>query len=680
LISILIFICCTLNLPYQADSLPDTIPVPQDTIPVPADTIPEFPDTLQVVPDTVLTDTIPAPADSLEQQRRIRQEQEEEEELKIVPTWPDLNAPGFKTAETDSTLRWFMALDWTERLYRQAGVLTYRTGRLGHPSGIDIHSYENRHQELMMNDISVTDPVTGQVNWNRIPIHKIRTIETDNDSYKYRARVNLREHYVVQPRTYLNFDEGKHNYRYLEFSFTHNFSPQTNLELSFWDRKDGDLYPRNNMEGRQIVFKARHNLSEEVLLKAGYIDNSLEQQQPFGYNIPDLLRYDFNPYNAIATESSANSKHSTNDIYVQIFQRRNEDQAASRAAGISYQNDNWELFYSQDTTAYNLRDIHAFAWQDVQAGRSSLRARADIHALRDGSGVSLNKHTWIKWNGSFKGEFPLFPWLEAGLTGNYEGRSDGFTGYEASFSLTLRPFQWFELGGFGGLGSSIPDIQALYWNSGQYQGNRSLQNESAMFAGFRSRINLGNRLSFGVRADAREVSNGVFINSEGNFLNIEPYMNLSGSAWLKLDSEHFEGMMSATGQTFSSNSGNQVNVLLDRGGERLWFKGSLHWKNYLFNKATYIKAGITGMFSPGNYIPSGFMVPLNRWQHGYTERYLPDFHRLDVDFSARVRWIMLLIRWENVLDRITQLGYFESENYPMPGNRLVVGLRVVFTN
>lgn len=682
MISILIFICCAINSPGQVNSLPDTIPVPRDTIPVPTDTIPVLPDTIPVVPDTVSTDTIPAPADTLEQRRMQRpdQEEEEEEELKVVPTWPDLHAPGYEIAETDSTIRWFMALDWSERLYREPGVLTYRTGRLGHPSGIDIHSYENRHQNLMMNDMFISDPVTGQINWNRIPIHKIRSIEVDDNSYIYRARVNLREHYVVEPRTFLNFDEGKDNYRNLEFSFTHNFTPQTNLELSFWDRKDGDLYPRNNMEGRQIVFKARHNLTDDILLKAGYINNAIDQQQPFGYNITDLWRYDFNPFNAIAVETSANSNHSTNDIYLQIMQRSETDEPAKRAAGINYQNDNWELAYSQDTTAYELRNIHAFAWQDLYAGEASLRARADIHAMRDGSGVSLNQNTWINWSGSVNANVPLFSWLETGLSGNYEGRNDGFTGYDSAFNLTLRPFNWFKLEGFGGFGSSIPDIQALYWNSNLYQGNSSLRNETAFFAGVASQINIGSRLAFGFRADAREITDGIYTNNEGNFVNIDPYTNLSGTAWLKLDSERFEGMMSATGQTFMSNSDNQVNVRLDRGGERLWIKGSLYWKNYLFNRATYVKAGVTGMFSPGNYIPADFRVPLNRWQHGGGERYLPDFHRLDVDISARIRWIMLLVRWENVLDRITQLGYFETDSYPMPRKRLTLGLRIVFTN
>lgn len=632
-----------------------------------------------VLPDTVTADTISAPSDTVEAEVP-EVEEAMEEQLRIVATWPDVEFPGYDIAETDSTLRWFMALNWSERLYREPGVITYRTGRLGQPSGIDIHSYENRHQQLMINEMNVTDPVTGQVNWNRVPIHKLRSVQINDRSYNHRAIVTLREFYMVQPKTYLNFDEGKDEYRSLEFSFTHNFTPETNLELSFWDRKDGDRYPRNSMEGRQIVAKGRHHLSDEVMLKAGFINNALDQQQPFGYNVFDLSTFDFNPFIATAAESNANSNYSTNDLYFQLMQRENEDEPVSRSAGINMMTDQWELTFSQDTTGYNLRDINVFAWQNFTIRESTVRARASGYALRDKSRRSLTTGTWLGWETSVEGEIPLLSWVSTRFTGAFRGRNDGRTGYEGSINLELRPFQWLTFEGFGGIGSSIPDLQSLYWSSSEYQGNELLQNETGIFGGASSRLQLGPNLAMGLRGDTREVVNGIFINQQGSFINIDPYINLSGAAWLELNSSRFEGSLSATGHTFISSSAYPVNQRLDQGGERLWLKGSLYWKNYVFNKAAYIKAGVSGMFSPGNYIPSEFVEPMNRWQHGLGDRYLPDFHRLDIDISARIRWFMLMLKWENVLDRLTQLGYFETDDYPMPGFRFTLGLRVVFTN
>jgi len=632
-----------------------------------------------VLPDTVETDTIPALPDTVEVEIQDIEEAMEEQ-LRVVPTWPDITLPGYEIAETDSTLRWFMALDWTERLYRNPGVITYRTGRVGKPSGIDIYSYENRHQQLMVNEMNLTDPVTGQVNWNRVPIHKLSAIQINDRSYTHRANVSLREFYMVQPRTYLNFDEGKDEYRSLEFSFTHNFSPETNLELSFWDRKDGDRYPRNSMEGRQLVAKARHHLSDQLMFKAGYINNALDQQQPFGYNVFDLFAYDFNPFIATAAETNANSNYSTNDLYFQIFQRGGDDGPVMRGGGVNMMTNQWEVTFSQDTTHYNLRDVGVFAWQEFRMGESTVRARADGYALRDNSRRSLSRGTWLGWETSIDGDIQFLPWVNTRFTGAFQGRNDGRTGYEASVNLVLRPFGWLKLEGFGGTGSLIPDLQSLYWNSNEHLGNEFLQNETGMFGGASALLQLGSNIKLGLRGDSREVMNGIFINQEGSFSNIDPYINLSGAAWLEFDSQRFEGTLSATGQSFVSNSLNPVNQRLDRGGERIWLKGSFYWKNYVFNRAAYVKAGVSGMFSPGNYIPSEFVVPLNRWQHGLGDRYLPDFHRIDIDISARIRWFMLMLKWENVLDRITQLGYFEADDYPMPGNRFTLGLRVVFTN
>ncbi|NBC05412.1 MAG: TonB-dependent receptor, partial [Bacteroidetes bacterium] len=75
-----------------------------------------------------------------------------------------------------------------------------------------------------------------------------------------------------------------------------------------------------------------------------------------------------------------------------------------------------------------------------------------------------------------------------------------------------------------------------------------------------------------------------------------------------------------------------------------------------------------------------FIAPLNRWQHGTNEFINPSYYRVDVDVSARVRWFMILLKWENVLDQVQQLGYFESVGYPMPGRRFRFGVRVLFTN
>ena len=174
--------------------------------------------------------------------------------------------------------------------------------------------------------------------------------------------------------------------------------------------------------------------------------------------------------------------------------------------------------------------------------------------------------------------------------------------------------------------------------------------------------------------------NSVFINAINQFENIDSFTNMSGTGWIGLDSRIFEGELSAVYKSFLSDSDNPVNQLLEESGDRMWLKGHFYWKNYLFDRATYVKAGISGMMAPGAFNTAEYITPLNRWQHGTNILDNPSYYRMDVDVSARIRWFMLLLKWENVLDGVNQLGYFESTGYPMPERRFRLGLRILFTN
>ena len=151
--------------------------------------------------------------------------------------------------------------------------------------------------------------------------------------------------------------------------------------------------------------------------------------------------------------------------------------------------------------------------------------------------------------------------------------------------------------------------------------------------------------------------------------------------WIGLDSSLFEGEISATYKSFETTATeNSINLGLAETGDHMLFKGSLYWKNYLFDRATFVKAGLVGTYSPNAVRTAEYIAPLNRWQHGTNQFVNPSYSRVDVDVSARIRWMMLLLRMENVFDRVTQAGYFESVGYPMPERRFIFGLRILFTN
>ena len=91
--------------------------------------------------------------------------------------------------------------------------------------------------------------------------------------------------------------------------------------------------------------------------------------------------------------------------------------------------------------------------------------------------------------------------------------------------------------------------------------------------------------------------------------------------------------------------------------------------------------GILTTFSPLTYRSRLFNTELQFWENAALDEVeIPAFFRMDAELSARLRSMMILIRWENALDGFGQVGYFEATTLPMPGRRLIVGIRAQFRN
>lgn len=101
-------------------------------------------------------------------------------------------------------------------------------------------------------------------------------------------------------------------------------------------------------------------------------------------------------------------------------------------------------------------------------------------------------------------------------------------------------------------------------------------------------------------------------------------------------------------------------------------------KGYAFNRAAYLKGGAVFYASINESLSKSYMPEFGLWIHGRDFGAIPDHHRLDLEFAARVRSMILTGRVENALDGWTQKGYFQTLPYPMPGRRFRLGLIVHF--
>lgn len=612
-------------------------------------------------------------------------EEAEDDTVILVHIWQYDPDPVFDMSETDSTLRWINMLNLTDRFAKRPGGITYRTGILSRPDGVDFHTFENRHFRAEMNGLQMNDPLTGGLNWYRVPVHKMITLQEADYGPIHRTRIRTRDHYLTKPRTYLNFDESSHDYRSLEFVATHNVRPGSNLELSFWDRRDGIGYERSEIEGRQIFLQGYHQLDYNWLLKGGYINNRAEQEQSFGYQVSDPQLFNFNIFTEIPEQSFAESKEKSKDVYLQLHHRRETDRPVSTRFGLHYQTDERTLQYAAtgvtDSIGTKFRNAELYASHREQFGSLDATASARAFYLGEVLGGQLSEDRWAGIDTEADLLFKPTSFLFFSGSGRFMARNDDRQTTEFSARAEFLLFNRLLLSGFGGVASLAPDIQSLYWQSEEFTGNAALNNEENITAGAKAVLGFARYFSLGARADFRDVTNGVFVDPDGEFVNADQYRQLSGTGWLGLQSGMFEGEVSATYKTFETAASlNPVNQLLGQTGNRIWLKGNLYWKSALFDNATFVKMGVNGIYSPDFYRTANYIAPLNRWQHAIEDFYNPPFTRVDFEVSARIRWFMMLMKWENLLDGVTQRGYFETMGYPMPERRFIFSLRVLFTN
>lgn len=597
-----------------------------------------------------------------------------------VFVWEYERMAGTALAESDSTMRWLGYLNLAERFYRERGAQTYRQGTVGRVDGLEIHTYNTRDIKLTMEGLNLNSPLNDAANWNRVAIHKIAEVAERDYGADYQADVRLKDYYLIEPRTYLNFDESKYNFRSLEFVFSQNFRKKTNVEFSFWDRRDGGGYTRQEVQGRQGVVKVYHQLSHKNLIKAGYINNAMDRQEPFGYALTDPLLFNFNRFVESSSEGNAESNQTSSDIYLQLHQRSDTTAAVHRVLGLHLQTDKWGTSYSADTLSTSFRTIEMYGQQRFSRNGTEIQGTGRLFLLNETSGENLARTGWTGAAAEISGGQQLGDFIEAHVHSSYRLWSDNRHSSSLSGRLGIRLGGQIRAAAFGGVSSKSADIQALYWQSEEFTGNDHLNAVRSVFGGAQITKGIGSYLTVGVRGDIRTTNQAVFIAPDSSFTSVDPFTTLSATGWIALDSPVFEGELSGNWRNYQSDGTHSVNQFLNNQPGRASLKASLFWKNYLFDRAAFVKAGLVGHFSPQGYHAAEYFPALNRWQYGTQSHMNPSHTRLDGEVSARVRWFMVLMRWENVLDRVNQLGYFETVGYPMPERRFVFGLRVLFTN
>lgn len=604
---------------------------------------------------------------------------EDQKEPELIEPWIYNTQSGFTQIADDSLLRWQIWPNWGEKLSYRHDVISFRQGSNGRIDAYQISGYSPYEQQLFVDGIDMSNPVTGLINYNFVPTSKVG-YQSEQFGDVYTSNIRLKSYYLTEPLSYLNFDEAKYNFRNLEFMVAQNFSERTQAEISFWDRRDGGNYPQNEVVGSQIVFKGYHYLNQKLQVRTTLIRSAYDREESFGYVMDDLQTFGFGEFTSTANQRTASADVLRRDFIIGIYSR--DDSLSNEKAGVSFSQtkNSFDLPFSSDTLYWDMTGyaLKGFSWWE--GNRWQAKAQVDLGYHKAKSTRNFTETSWLMNKGQADLTYHLTKSLSTFLVGKASQRNTGHQGLSGTIGWNFEPSTRTHLEASVSLASVMPSIQQLYWSSRAFYGNPNLENrQSTSFYGALSQQ--WGKFRFGVSGRYQLLSNDFFVGTDSSFVNSNAYEVVSTTVFGKFKNRRWEVESSATTQALTSTEPTSVFELNNVHDPKIWFRNNIFIRGYVFDRAAYLRAGIRTTVAPVPYRSAYFNTALQYWENSTTDvAEIPSWFRMDAELSARLRGMMVLLRWENTLDGIGQLGYFETATFPMPGRRLIVGIRAQFRN
>ncbi len=650
-----------------------------DTLPDPP--TPSVPDTTEVIDPGFDFDPDELSKEELEE-LMAQQEEEAEPEPPVYPL-ERFRPVGFNEVINDSLMRWEQWYNLAERENRRTGAITFRLGAQGRNDGIMFRATDPRHRRTYFEGIPFNDPVSGSMNAVRLPLDRMRYYGEQSSGIVYRSDFEMQRFYVLEPLTWINFEETRDNERRAEGILTANVNRRMNVELAYKGINHDGGYPRSRLSGRQASVRVSYFLNDNWLTSAMLFYNSVQMQESRGYNIQDLAFFPFEPFFTTPVDPNARSSMRNSLIALSAYYRPDVDSEPTSRFHVYHHRYRRFFAAADDRSNYQPRAWGLNATHRISLSGLELEPYANLEAVRmdEDTNESLRLNAWETVMGGSRLRFTPADNLSIRGWGELSYRSDkrtGWeTGYEVGFGLTNR----FTIEHSLAFGQIKPTLQHRYWLTEEYSGNFDLESEQI------ARIQLGLVYSHswinaaGIRVYGSEISNPIVLSPfTGQFESIDSYQSVGSELFFEVNTKNLEMNLSSTVQTYLSDSGRNENQFLDQSGYKFWNRASIYLKNYFFDFATFAKVGVSGIFSPTAYYSHEYDPLLDYWNQISIQDQVPWFYRVDLEASARVRNAFFLFKYENLLQNVGKAGYFESAPYPMPGRRFRIGVRWILRN
>ena len=620
--------------------------------------------------------------------------QEGLEVLGIIPwRWANRTKWGAWEVATDSLLRWEHYTDGHVLWAQRSDVIAYELGTVGRQSGHYVQGFGPGDQKVYLEGIDLSNPITGLNELQYVPVHKVSSIQ-ELSSHRLRSDWRLRDYYLIKPISTLNYDESSYTYRNLEFGVGHNFSERSHLELSFWDRRAGGNYPANELKGSQMFAKGYYHLSKTLRLDAWAANNSFEADESFGYSNSSVA-FPFSEYGPIPRRNSVSSSSSRSDWFVRLGHRPDSSSLSSSYLQVGRTNHEFNLPFSTDTTAWNIRSLWITGATVLEGSNWGLGAEGRWSGYTNRIDSDTEFHTikrsnWWESNANLLGYWKVLPTvnlrlgLEQVFTGNRGSALSGWVSLDVENKVIKTNLRL-------GQGLQLRSIQDQYWTSNSWQNDGINYKDSPLQE---SQYILGSvdlwperflsiwlNARYSLESGTALLAPSKLIQEEMRIYYAKEHSFWSTSVGLDAHSSHWEYGLSAT--AFSRGNGQIQTQSAELFETDMQFRLRSHafWKNYVFERAAYTKMGVRLYGSPLASRNLTFDTAAQWWsvqQNGHAEQ--PAFLRADVEISSRVRSMMVFLRWENVAQGFLGPGYFGADSFPMPGRRLIVSIKAIFRN
>lgn len=597
---------------------------------------------------------------------------------------------GFRLVSNDSLSRWELWSDQGEWVSRQPGVISTRLGGLGRNDGFVIRAHEPRNQRLYRDGIPLNERIFGSANRKRLPHYsRIATVHENTLPIRYHSELRSVRYHVIRPFTFINYEQTAFEYRSTEGFLARNISPSTNISMAYWGKNEGESYRNRTMGGRNAEVTMYHFHNDSWMLEGGYHYSGIQLGEPENFRPYDMFSFLFNYFEAAPDEPQGRSSVRNSLFRVTAYHRTDPDSPASTRISLYHDRYRRSHYDRVDSTSVQTLTTGVVGRKHLTLGSIAFQGdiRSEWSVLDRDRFRTMDIRSWVysQARGTFLLPLPnrsrIYGWLESAW------RTDGHADGEIGIGVDARLLSGTSVYASYAFGEQMPRPGHLYRINASISGNSDLGNERIQrgVAGIRKD---SRKWTAGAELHASHHRNPILIGVDSLFIQPDSHLAAGAMAWFNYHGDRLEISISNTFLQYFSDGSTIGSQLLDRSGQRIWIRASAYYKNYIYNRAAFLKAGFYLQASPLLYRSQQYYPAMDYWDpnswHPSTDvvegQPLPEFVRLDLDLTARVRNVIFLFRMENALDNWLLPGYFETAWQPMPANRLRFGIRWVLRN